>query len=141
MFKSSQRGVSLYIAVLIMVILLAIVLGMSAILFKQIKMMKKMGDSVIALYAADTGVEKVLKVIIYDPATPAIDYSVFLDFDDPPDGVPSGDCPDALVNDPEDACYRVRTYGNGENGCTAENWCIRSVGVYKGTRRAIEVGI
>lgn len=58
-----QKGISLYLAVMTMTILLAIVLGLSVILIGQTKMIKRMGDSVIAFYAADTGMERVLYAI------------------------------------------------------------------------------
>lgn len=58
--RTSEQGVSLYLAVIIMSILLAIVLGMSAILFSQLKMVGETGSSVIAFYAADSGIENAL---------------------------------------------------------------------------------
>jgi hypothetical protein len=45
---------------MIMFILIAIALGVSLIIVSQMKMMKGMGDSVVALYAADTGIENAL---------------------------------------------------------------------------------
>lgn len=55
-----ERGVSLYLALTIMAILLAIALGISAILLGQIRMAREMGNSVVAFYAADTGIENSL---------------------------------------------------------------------------------
>ena len=55
-----QKGVSLYYAVVITSILLAIALGLGTILISQIRGLKEMGDSVIAFFAADTGMEKIL---------------------------------------------------------------------------------
>ena len=43
-----------------MIILISIGLGISLIIVSQIKMIKGMGYSVVALYAADTGIERVL---------------------------------------------------------------------------------
>lgn len=60
MIKNSQKGVSLYFAVIITSLLLAIALGLSTILISQIKILKEMGDSTIALFAADSGMEKIL---------------------------------------------------------------------------------
>jgi hypothetical protein len=57
MFKNYQKGVSLYFALMIMFILLAIGLGISLIIVSQMKMIRGMGDSVVALYVADTGIE------------------------------------------------------------------------------------
>ena len=46
MSNFSQKGLSLYLAIVIMSILLAIVLGMSTILFYQLKIVGEMGNSV-----------------------------------------------------------------------------------------------
>ena len=73
MFKNSKKGVSLYLALMIMFILLAIGLGVSLIIVSQMKMMKGMGDSVIAFYAADTGIERAL----YEKRVNNIDWSGF----------------------------------------------------------------
>lgn len=58
--NKKEKGVSLYLAVVVMATVLAIVFGMSAILLGQIKVVRGMGYSVIALYAADTGIEHAL---------------------------------------------------------------------------------
>ena len=57
-FKS-QKGISLYFALTIMTIFLAISLGLSTILLSQIKMIRGIGYSVIAFYAGDTGIEEI----------------------------------------------------------------------------------
>lgn len=59
-FGNNQRGVSLYYAVVITSLLLAIALGLGTILISQIRGLKEMGDSVMALFAADTGMEYIL---------------------------------------------------------------------------------
>ena len=56
----SQKGVSLYFAVVITTILLAIVLGLTTILVSQLKIIRGMGDSVVAFFAADRGMERTL---------------------------------------------------------------------------------
>ena len=71
----NQKGVSLYLAVVVMTALLAIVFGTSTILSVQFKTIKGMEHSVSALYAADTGIERALKDIFEDPAGVAISYN------------------------------------------------------------------
>ncbi|KPJ55074.1 hypothetical protein AMJ47_02200 [Parcubacteria bacterium DG_72] len=71
----SNRGVSLYLAVVLMTMLLALVLGISTILFKQLQTIKGMEDSVIALYAADSGIERVLVDVIANRQDPYPQYS------------------------------------------------------------------
>src|SRR3989344_5111408 len=60
MIHHSQKGVSLIISFFIMTIILAIVLGISTILFNEIKIISDISNSVSSFYAADTGIEKTL---------------------------------------------------------------------------------
>lgn len=55
-----QRGVAVYLAIVIMFLLLGIGVGLATILIGQIKIMSGIGDSVVAFYAADTGIERAL---------------------------------------------------------------------------------
>ena len=110
MFKNYQKGVSLYLALIIMFILLAIGLGISLIIVSQMKMIRGMGDSVVAFYAGDTGIEHSLyKTRIEGDLTGEID---------PPEQV-------------GDAYYKV-TKVTGE-----DIW--QSVGTFQGVKRAIEI--
>lgn len=116
---NSNKGVSLYLALMIMGILLAIALGISAIFIGQTKMLKEMGDSVIAFYAADTGIEEVLSGDRNNPS--------------------SGGCiessPCSLDNGAE---YYLDIRDNtADPNCP--NFCIKSTGSYKETKRAIEI--
>lgn len=56
----SQRGVTLFFAVVILTVILAIALGLSTILVAQTRMFRGMVDSVQAFFAADTGIERAL---------------------------------------------------------------------------------
>ena len=60
MLNHHQRGVSLVVTFLIMTIMLSIVLSVSIILVSQIKVIRNIGSSVSAFYAAETGNEKTL---------------------------------------------------------------------------------
>ena len=55
-----QRGVALYFALVIITMMLSMALGLSAIFIGQIKTIKQLGNSVLALAAADTGIEVIL---------------------------------------------------------------------------------
>jgi hypothetical protein len=59
-FKNSEKGVSLVIAFFIMIIILAIIISITTLLYKEIKMIRNIGNSVVAFYAADSGIEKVM---------------------------------------------------------------------------------
>jgi len=72
-----------------------------------------MGYSVIAFYAADNGIEEVLM----DNSTPTAI---------------------SLTELPNGATYQVTVDANGPQ-CDALNFCIKSIGTYKTTKRAIEI--
>lgn len=57
---NSESGVSLIITFFIMLIILAVVLSIGVILYNEIKIIRNVGDSVVAFYIADSGVEKTL---------------------------------------------------------------------------------
>ena len=75
----SNKGVSLYLAVILMTMLLALILGVSTALFRQLQTIRGMEDSVVALYAADSGIERVLIDIIANRINPQEDYQLNLD--------------------------------------------------------------
>jgi len=107
-----QKGVSLYLALMVMAIMLGISLGLSSIFLGQMKTVKQVGDSVMALCAADAGIEAVL----LNRANPA-------------------DISGILSNN--DATYQVSV-----TACVPEESCyyhIRSIGTYLETQRAIEI--
>lgn len=108
-----QKGISLYLSLLVVAILLAMILGLSTLSLFQIKMIRGMGDSVSALYAAETGIEVQL---YYGTSTPPLPYSF--------DG----------------RSYQLKLLNPGEGDCPLEaNYCIESVGVFKNTRRALRI--
>lgn len=115
-FQNTKKGISLYLSMTIMSILLAIALGVSTILFGQLKMIRGMGDSVVAFYAADTGIEEVL-MNRENPSSSCTEIS-----------------PCALDNGAE---YYIGIISPGPN-CQAANFCIESAGSYQETQRAIE---
>jgi len=122
----NQKGVSLYLTLMIMTILLAIALGISSILVSQIKMIRGMGYSVIAFYAADTGIEREL----YEGNSPPFNYSGYLDLNG------NG------FQDNDDSSYNILVISAGDPDCPsplATDHCIKSVGIYKETQRAIQV--
>ncbi|OGF61994.1 hypothetical protein A2662_03040 [Candidatus Giovannonibacteria bacterium RIFCSPHIGHO2_01_FULL_45_33] len=106
-----QKGVILFLAVIIMAILLSIGLGISVILIGQIRMVRDIGNSVIAFYAADTGIEKAL----LNRGNPIPVFGT-------------------LGNA---ANYTVEVFGSGSD-CLGDNYCLRSVGSFQGVSRAIE---
>ena len=123
--KTLQKGSSLYLTYMIMVLLLSIVFGVNLILIGQIKVIRGMGNSVGAFYAADTGIEQVLM---------------------------NRDLPDDIIGPPDlenGAAYYVNVTCNPsmptcppehqDVACNATNYCIRSYGNFRQTTRAVEI--
>ncbi|MBI2450411.1 MAG: hypothetical protein HYV47_02660 [Candidatus Nealsonbacteria bacterium] len=108
-----QAGVSIYLAVVIMAAILAIAFGISTIFLGQVEVNRSMGYSVIAFYAADAGIERILM----NRANP------------------SNIAQTSLSNG---ATYQVFVTARG-GSCAAQNYCIKSIGKYKGAGRAIEI--
>ena len=121
-FSQTQKGVSIYLSLMIMTILLAIALGVSTILISQQKSIKGMGNSVIAFYAADSGIEKIL----YD-AFQGEDIAANCPEDNP--------CQATLDNG---ATYNVVVLPGDNPKCAGSYYCIKSVGEYKEIKRALE---
>jgi len=101
-----------------MTILLAIALGVSTIFLGQVKSIREMGYSVIAFYAADAGIEEVL----VDRANP------------------NSSCTELSPCDLDNgAQYYLNIVDGDDPNCDANYYCIKSVGVYKEIKRAIEI--
>jgi len=162
MFKNSQKGVTLIITFFILTIILAVVLSISIILYREIKIIRNIGNSVVSFYAADSGIEKTL---YYDrkekplnvksgvcamcatenptcPSSYSADQSVACICD-----LPTGiDC-DPLscescdisfyTNLNDDAIYYVTVNVSAEG--TVSNLVINSAGNFKKVKRAINV--
>ncbi len=114
---SPQKGVSIFFSFMVMTLLLSIALGLSSIFLTQVKISRDIGYSVVAFYAADTGIEQIL-MQRSGPISSCTKIS-----------------PCFLDNGAEYFTV-VKTPGLD---CNASNYCITSIGVYKETRRAIEV--
>jgi len=113
-FIIQQRGVSILFAVLILSVILAIGLGISVILIQQSKMMSQIGYSVVAFYAADNGIEAILIATTTNP-------------------IPE-------TNLPNEATYQVFVNTTSSDPtCIAQHYCLKSIGTFKTTKRAIEV--
>jgi hypothetical protein len=116
-----QKGISLYLAVVVISILLAISLGLTAILVGQIKTARSTGYSVVAFYAAETGIELGLNTSTCDS-----DCSLSGSF---------------TVNG-KTASYTVLGLDSGTGICTGTacvscNYCLQSIGDYQQTKRSI----
>ena len=132
---NSQKGVSVYIAMLIMVVLLGIALNLSSTFLAQIEMLRGIGHSVLAFYAADAGIERVLFIdaSTCTSITPLADRVTCIQTGVA--GLSSGD--KQLSNG---ASYELIVRQGGEGACSADNnYCSSSTGTYTQVRRAIRI--
>ena len=142
--NQSQKGVSLLITIMVLAIGLSIVLGLTAILIVQLRVVKSIGDSVVAIHAADTGVEIALKDII------AGNYGKYASTEEGTIGdasfkiniacckVGTPNCEIGPLSEELTGCP-IPLYP--DDTCSAPGFCIKAIGDYKGTKRAIEVKV
>jgi len=133
-FKFDSKGVSLYLAIVVLSVLTATLLSLLGIVLSQNKAISALSDSVVAFYAADTGIEEVLYCIFGEGWAP--------------DVADRGNCI-SFFGSPCDTCGLIgsgcgtETLANNANyevciSPTSET-TIWSTGVYKGTTRRIEI--
>lgn len=105
----SSKGISLYLTIVLLSLMLTSVLTLSAILANQMKMIFNLGDAVTAFVAADAGIERALYEDRRATSTPSFS----------------------------------QTFSNGSRVDVTTIWngvtVIKSIGTYRGARRAIEV--
>jgi len=139
-----QRGVSLLITIMVLAIGLSIVLGLTAILIAQLRAVRTVGNSVVAIHAADTGVEISLKDII------AGNYGKYVSAEEGTIGDASFKINIACCRAGEAGCEigpgfdeltECPTPLSQDPDCSAPGFCVKSIGDYKGTKRAIEVKV
>ena len=111
-----ETGQTIYLALVVLSVILGIGIGLSSLLFYQLKMTKEIGDSVIALCAADSGVERAL-------------YAIYVE------GELSFSTSTTLGNM---ASYQVSVFPSSSCAPPVQYYCIKSYGIYKNTTRAIE---
>lgn len=128
--KNSQ-GVSLYLAILIIGTLLAMGLGLSSVLIFQLKLVRGMEESVMAFYAADSGIEQALYRIRKSVPANYTDFCDCLDLNEGGCSL-SGSCPGTLADEGDSRYNVVITTSESET-------TIQSFGIYRRTQRAIEV--
>ncbi|MBI1888989.1 MAG: hypothetical protein HYS15_03650 [Candidatus Spechtbacteria bacterium] len=121
-----EKGIAIVLALLVLSSVLAIALGISTILLKEVQFGKSAGFYIPALFAADSGIEKIL-IVRNDP-------NQFTGCKTRADALTRDDC--KLSNG---ALFWVKIRAKATDPtCQAENFCVESTGEYQGTRRAIE---
>ena len=143
--KTNQKGAILYLTIIIMAIMSTMAIGLNVFFTSQIKMTKDISDSVKALYVADTGIEMLLRMSIDDIKAIGNGGKISEDNEFGDDYgyqvqvvccvAETGDC--KLVGAvPGIVCpagFEI------DSDCEANYFCYKSVGNYKGIKRAIEI--
>ena len=124
----NERGIALYLAIVLMTLLLGIALGAASIFVGGSRLLRGVGHSVVALYAADAGVEKVL----YDD-NQGIDIVTVC--------AGPGGCIGTLSNG---ATYKAVATGPGlvmPDGaiCNGVAYCVESAGTFQNSSRKIQI--
>lgn len=115
--KKHKKGSALFLAVAMLAVLLPLALGLTAIIVGQLTITRDMGYSVVALCAADAGIER--SIMNWRSGV------------DSPDAVA-----DNLFNG---ATYTVFVEDDADPDCDADHYCVQSIGEYRGIHRSIEV--
>jgi len=126
MKKNNQKGVILLFSVLFLSLIAGVSLGMAGILLNEVKISRNIGNSVVALHAAGSGIETALKL--------KDNFSEICSS--------LGCCEESgfFCNvGTSGAKYFIRVYETGEGTCSSETACVQSIGIYRGVRRGLEV--
>ncbi len=110
-----EKGSVLYLAIVITAILLGVLFGVGSLFVGEVQILRGIGYSVVALYAAEAGMEKIL-----------YDDSIGIDIVDSCQD--SGDCTGLLSNG---ATYDVVVDGS----CGGFFYCAESTGTFKKASR------
>lgn len=111
----SEKGVSILLSVMILSVVLSIALGSSNIAIRQSQSMEGIGENVVAFYAADYGIEEAMLQATPTSATGTISFS-----------------------DGSEATYNITVLDSSDPTCSADSYCIQSIGTYKETKRGIQ---
>jgi hypothetical protein len=137
-FSNSQKGISLYITLILTSIILAIALGISLIFVGQLKMTREIGNSTKAFFAADAGMEQALN----------LDISTLANINEPDIfGTDYGYTVEIACCNPALHPIICRIGGSvscpigllTDDDCLGQYFCYKSKGAYKDITRAIEI--
>lgn len=124
-YKTKEKGiVPIFITMMIMIVSLAMVLGLTVIFVGHLRIMRGMGNSVVAFYAANAGVERLLheNKICRERTAP---------------------CPAPCTSDCAGLISPTTFSGTLTNGATFRatfsGGVFESIGTFEGARRAIRV--
>lgn len=135
LYVNRQQGVSLYLTIIILSLLLGIALAGSSLLIGQLGRLKSSGDSILAFYAADAGIERALFIDNKNCASSPSVAERITCVQAGMNGLTAGD--KTLANG---ATFALEIAPGGSGSCPAgKNYCIKSKGVFKDATRALRI--
>lgn len=121
-YFKEEKGVSLLLVILIVGIILAIALGISHFITRQIQMLRETGNAVKAFYIADSGIERFLfNETLPAGNVPLLGGSYQLSCECKPGGNCPAGCPAASPS------------------CKAPNFCLKATGNYSNFLQVISI--
>ena len=118
MLKEKQKGISIYLVMVMISVLLAVVLGLASLIIGGSKLSRNLNYSVKAFHAADTGIEKAL-------------YNI---------KISGGVCDNSSSDGSFDTNYNYDvTMSTSGADCSSLGTSITSLGQYLTVKRKIEV--
>lgn len=148
LFKNKEKGISLLVTFFVMCIILAAVLGISTILYGELKMVMDTGYSTVAFFTGDSGIEQSLyydnKVVevgadrgICNICTSCLHCTSCQAVETAVGGCnPCTDCDISYTTDLGDRLFNLLINVTSLSGDT-----FQSIGEYRGTKRSIEVKV
>ncbi len=121
--KNNQKGSIIYFALIVLTMIVGASLALTSILISQIRIVRGMQRSVVSFYAADTGIEEALYILMNEKVIPTNPVTKSL-------GIPSDDIKYTFII----------TVGGDECGPNYDHYCITSTGQHGNVQRAIQVG-
>jgi Tfp pilus assembly protein PilX len=123
-----EKGSILFLAVMLMLVLLAAGLGVSEIIVVELRSLRGLGDSVFAFGAADAGVERGLYVD--KVSCNAIEPDAATDLLNCVNANAPTTTPETLSNNSQ---YLLEVKPDTDPTCPGDNYCVESKGRFQGT--------
>jgi len=122
-----EKGVALYLTIIVMALLLAMIFGLGLSFVGQVKLLRGVGHSMVVLYAAEAGLESALYQDLQ-----GMDITLC----DGTGGAPTF-CQGTFLNE---ASYEILVQLPGGD-CTAEAYCVESRGELGQSARALRISV
>jgi hypothetical protein len=126
-----QKGISVVYIIIAASFIFFIALGINSISSQQSKTMNELGFSTVAFFAADAGAERQLYNLYKE--TPTSSFN--LTFDPYSSSYPAYASTSVMCSTSSSNCGMFTP----TSSCSAANFCVNSVGKYKGINRAVEL--